>query len=102
MKPLLLLIIALAITPTAYSAEEKNYYCEGEDFSKDICETLEKGDLLYQIPIVTAAFYCDNDHPILKAETSKPKFNMNGIYNLYTCIYNGKEIKSFTKNKERK
>jgi len=84
MKSLLIMIISLVLTPTAYASEEKyHYYCPGADFP---CEHIRKGDLLTLIDASDAVLYCDEEKLILDAGLSGTRKNK------YTCIYNGKPI----------
>ena len=92
MRPLLLLIIALALTPTVYAAQEVDrdrnyYYCENRDIFKSRCEKLEKGDVLTYMTALQVVRYCDKDELIIDNGTDQYKRPS------YTCIYNGKEIK---------
>jgi hypothetical protein len=107
MKSLLLFIIALALTPTSYAAQKidrDNYYyfCEGaKDGGRLIfsdkaakndtknCSKLEKGDVLHNLDVRLSVLYCDEDHLILQGELSR-----NTRVQTYTCIYNGKPIKT--------
>ena len=106
MKKLILLTIALALTPTAYAAElsenakqyldrgkssvdrDKYYYsCEGDNLWP--CgRHLKKGDGLNLIYPQQAIFYCDKDELILESKE-------DDAYGLprYSCIYNGRTVK---------
>ena len=96
MNKLILLTIALALTPTAYAEKEdrdKYYYaCAGIQIQKLECPDLKKGDIITQARAAIALTYCDRDHPILR-DTDIEEFEEPTPH--YTCVYNGKPAKSF-------
>ena len=93
MKPLLLMIISLALTPTAYAekSEEEGYvywYCDGERFVKGECRNIKKGETLYKIDARNALIYCNHNSPILRGKD--PALYDEKDAARYTCFYNGK------------
>ena len=100
MKPLLLLTIAIALTPTSYAAQtidrdKYNYYCPGDKVQPRVydnnvvmqdCIGLEKGDLLNALRPLLVVLYCDKDKLIIKTTEE--------YGGRYDCIYNGREIKT--------
>jgi len=96
MNKLILLIIALALTPTSYAAQtidrdKYNYYCRDNDIFKSRCENLEKGDALKSLIALFVVLYCDKDELIIDSGLNQFKEP------IYDCIYNGREIKNSAK-----
>ena len=106
MKPLLLLIISLVFTSNVHADTDRDKHyicCEGakdggrlifsdKDSAKNDtknCNKLEKGDVLHNLDVRLSVLYCDEDHLILQGELSR-----NTRVQTYTCIYNGKQIKT--------
>jgi len=95
MKSLLLLTIALALTPTVYASEEIDrdkyyYYCLGGDYLIQCLPNLKKGDNLNVLHPYQAALYCDPEKPIIRAGVIDYK---TAEQDQYSCIYNGRKIK---------
>ena len=90
MHKLILLTIALALTPTIYAKEEDRdkyvYYCDGGNQLFACAPNLKEGDPINRIYPFQAVLYCDKDELILDAmaEEGMPTYN---------CIYNGRTIK---------
>jgi len=89
MNKLILLIMALAITPTAYAEPNRgyfDYYCTGN--SLFYCKDIKEGDVLKTVTPDFAVLYCDKDELLLESHKTV------GGMPRYTCIYNGRKIKS--------
>ena len=112
MKLLLLLTIALALTPTVYSktfdsndAAEKidrdkyEYSCTAGFYISQCIPNLKRGDLLDQLRPNQAVLYCDPKKPIVRTGGYNISHPENPIY---VCIYNGREIKEFSAEKLNK
>ena len=96
MKSLLLFIIALALTPTAYPSEEidrdkYHYHCKGGGLGElyACAPNLKEGEMLSLLLPFQATLYCNKDELIIAAKETKygvPRYN---------CIYNGRPIKEY-------
>ncbi len=95
MTRLIILTIAMAMTPTVYAAkdidrEKHNYHCSprsNPQLFEKVCKGLKKGDRLGSVNSFTAVLYCDKDELILPLGTDS--FGLP----LHACVYNGREIK---------
>jgi len=95
MTRLIILTIAMAMTPTVYAAkdidrEKHNYYCSAPKHlnpPKKVCKGIEKGDVISSISSGRAVLYCDKDELILQTATN------SGGATTYSCVYNGREIR---------
>ena len=111
MNKLILLTIALALTPTVYAETEdrdifeiyglerapidvidrrkNDYMCVARYFP---CQDLEEGDLLVNFIASQAVLYCDEDKPILEQR------DVPMLGRVYSCRYNGNDIKPLIPN----
>ena len=121
MNKLILLTIALALTPNVYAEYDSRgilipvdrdayyYGCYGlliteknSDYSEDditikTCKDLKKGDILPRITAELAAIYCDPERPIVRDTDTNAEHMINGYdwakYTYY-CTYNGKQFRT--------
>jgi len=113
MNKLILLTIALALTPTVYAGtpmlsddefeifglerppidvidrRKNDYMCVARYFP---CQDLEEGDLLVNFIASQAVLYCDEDKPILEQR------DVPMLGRVYSCRYNGNDIKPLIPN----
>ena len=90
------MIIALALTPTAYAEKEDrdkyHYICGGLEIHKEECPYLKRGDIIVQARAAVAMAYCDKSLPILRDGDIE---EFGDPIPHYTCKYNGVKAKQF-------